>query len=313
MHYELNALTTVTEVMLMHKRKMFRHFHISDIFIYGFVLFIVLITLYPFLNVVALSFNDSTDSTRGINMIWPREWTLDNYRRLVQYENLPHSAFISLLRTIIGTVTGLFSAAIVAYTLSRKDYVFRRAISFLFVATMYISGGIIPWYLLIVNIGLNTSFWVYIIPGLLSAWNIIIIRSFMDNLPYELQESAMIDGAGDFYIFWRVILPLCMPVLATVSLWIAVGQWNSWFDTFIFHSSRPQYSTLQFELMKVLGSTSAGNQQGRISNAPGLMRAVSPLSVRMAITVVVTVPILLVYPFIQRFFVTGMTLGAVKS
>jgi len=184
------------------------------------------------------------------------------------------------------------------------------------VVTMYVSGGMIPWYLLIVNLKLNNTFWVYILPGLVSTWNVIIIRSFMDNLPYELQESAMLDGAGDFHIFWRIILPLCMPVLATVSLFIAVGQWNSWFDTYIFNASRPALSVLQYELMKILDSTSSGNAAGRAlidPNAAFSARMVSPMSVRMAVTIVVTLPILMVYPFIQRYFVTGMTLGAVKA
>ena len=288
---------------------------VSTIFIYFFIVFILFITIYPFLNVLALSFNDSADSMQGINMVWPRVWTLDNYKRLTQFKAIPRAALNSVLRTIVGTVTGLLSAATLAYTLSRRDYVFRRLISFLFVATIYVSGGIIPWFLLIVNLKLNNTFWVYIVPGLISVWNVIIIRSFMDNLPYELQESAMLDGAGDFRIFSQIIFPLCMPVIATVSLWIAVGHWNDWFTTYIFNPSRPNLSVLQYELMKILDATNQ-NPAGlalRNPNAAAAMRMVSPMSVRMAITVVVIVPILMVYPFIQKYFVTGMTLGAVKS
>ena len=288
---------------------------ISTIFIYFFIVFILVITIYPFLNVLALSFNDSADSMQGINMIWPRVWTLDNYKRLMQFETIPRAAVNSVVRTILGTVTGLLSAAALAYTLSRRDYVFRRAIGFLFVATIYVSGGIIPWFILIVNLNLNNSFMVYLLPGLISVWNVIVIRSFMDNLPYELQESAMLDGGGDFTIFSRIIFPLCMPVIATVSLWIAVGHWNDWFTTYLFNASRSDLSTLQYELMKVLDSTNS-NPAGlamRDPNAAAYMRMVSPMSVRMSITVVVIVPILMVYPFIQKYFVTGMTLGAVKS
>ncbi|MCL2866613.1 MAG: carbohydrate ABC transporter permease [Clostridia bacterium] len=288
---------------------------ISTILIYAFIIIMLIVTVYPFLNVLALSFNDSADSMQGINMIWPRAWTLENYKRLMQFEAIPRAALNTVVRTITGTLTGLISAAILAYTLSRKDYVFRRFIGFMFVATIYVSGGIIPWFLLIVNLRLNSSFFVYIIPGLISVWNVIIIRSFIDNLPYELQESAMLDGAGDFTIFIRIIFPLCKPVIATVSLWIAVGHWNDWFTTYIFHPSRPHLSTLQYELMKVLDSTNQ-NPAGlalRDANAAAQMRMVSPMSVRMAITVVVIIPILMVYPFIQKYFVTGMTLGAVKS
>jgi putative aldouronate transport system permease protein len=288
---------------------------VSTVLIYGFIFFILVITIYPFLNVLALSFNDSADSMQNINMIWPRVWTFDNYRRLGQFVSIPRAALNSVIRTILGTAAGLLSAATLAYTLSRKDFAFRRIIGFLFVCTIYVNGGIIPWFILLVNLGFANSFWVYIVPGLISVWNVIIIRSFMDNLPFELQESAMLDGAGDFTIFSRIILPLCKPVLATVSLWIAVGHWNDWFTTYVFNSRSPHLSVLQYELMKVLDATNMNpaGMQLRDANAALAMRMVSPMSVRMAITIVVIIPILMVYPFIQKYFVTGMTLGAVKS
>jgi len=289
---------------------------ISEIFIYAFLCAAIIVTIYPFLNVLALSFNQSADTTRGINMIIPRVWTLDNYRALIKYENLINAAFISVLRTVLGTVVGVLSAATLAYTLSRKDYVFRGFLGAAFVITMYVSGGIVPWYLLQLQLGLNNTFWVYIIPGLIGTWNVIVIRSFMDKLPFELQESAKLDGAGDFTIFRRIIFPLCTPVLATVSLWVAVGHWNSWFDTYIFITGRPELTTLQFELFKILENVSASQAQAASQRAETLSSSsgmVTPMSIRMACTVVVTLPILIVYPFIQKFFVSGMTLGAVKS
>jgi putative aldouronate transport system permease protein len=158
------------------------------------------------------------------------------------------------------------------------------------------------------------TFAVYILPGLVSAFNVFIIRSFIDGLPYALQESAKLDGANDFTIYWRVILPLCKPALATVALFLAVGQWNSWFDTYLFNGSNESLTTLQYELMKILQSTttSATNSQDA-ANMAERMAQVSPESVKMAITIIVTVPILIVYPFLQKYFVKGMTLGAVKS
>jgi len=296
------------------KRRFAQDGLVSEVFIYLFMLIIVIITLYPFLNVLALSFNQSQDSTRGLNMIWPRVWTLQNYETLLRYDNLPNAALISVLRTVVGTVAGVLSAATLAYTLSRKDYVFRRFLGAAFVITMYVSGGMIPWYLLIINLGLGGTFWVYILPGLIGVWNVIVIRSFMDNLPRELSESAMLDGAGDFTIFARIIFPLCLPVLATVSLWIAVFQWNSWFDTFIFNNRSPHLSTLQFELYKIIDNTNANQAVGSELRTDIVSAAfVTPMSVRMACTIVVTVPILMVYPFIQKYFVSGMTLGAVKA
>jgi len=289
---------------------------VSTVLIYGFILLILIITLYPFINVLAISFNESSDTAMGMNMLWPRIWTLENYRRLTQFENLGWAAWNSVLRTVLGTFAGILCTATVAYTLSRRDYAFRRIIGFLFLVPIYVSGGIIPYFLLIRNLGMMNTFAVYIVPALISTWNVIIMRSFMDNLPYELQESAMLDGAGDFKIFIRIVFPLCKPVVATIGLWIAVGHWNSWIDTYLFNAFSPHLSTLQYELMKVLDSTNIGNAAGRHlldQNAAAAARMVSPMSTRMAITVVVILPILMVYPFIQRYFVTGMTLGAVKS
>ncbi|SDZ18997.1 putative aldouronate transport system permease protein [Evansella caseinilytica] len=286
-----------------------------DIFNYTLMILVIVITLYPFLNVLALSLNESTDTVRGGIYIWPREFTLDNYAVILQYDTLITGFTNSVLRTVIGTVLGVFVCSMIAYTLSRKDFQARKFVSTVIVLTMFFSGGLIPTYMLIRDLGLINSFAVYILPGLVSAWNIIIIRSFMDGLPFALQESAKIDGANDFTIYWKIILPICKPVLATIALFIAVSQWNAWFDTYIYNSTNPALTTLQYELMKILQNTTTSTSGG-IDSVRGqgleLMKRVSPESVRMAITIVTVVPILLVYPFLQRYFVKGMTLGAVK-
>jgi len=176
------------------------------------------------------------------------------------------------------------------------------------------SGGMIPTYMLMRDLHLMNSFAVYILPGAVSAFNVFVIRSFIDGLPYALQESAKLDGANDFTIYWRVVLPLAKPALATIALFLAVAQWNAWFDTYLYNGSNEALTTLQFELMKVLQSTTTGNGGDYRSNiVSNSVNQVSPESIKMAITIVVTVPILLVYPFIQKYFVQGMTLGAVKS
>lgn len=157
------------------------------------------------------------------------------------------------------------------------------------------------------------TFGVYVLPGLVSAFNVFVIRSFIDGLPYALQESAKLDGANDFTIYWRVILPLTKPALATIALFLAVGQWNAWIDTYLYNGSKDSLTTLQFELMKVIQSTTTNADNFRGRNMTEVMAQISPESVKMAITIVVTVPILIVYPFLQRYFVKGMTLGSVKS
>lgn len=284
-----------------------------DVTIYIIATFVLIVTLYPFLNVMAISFNDSIDSVRGGITIYPREFTLENYKIIFSYDGLITGFKNSGLRTIIGTLLGLTSASMLAFTLSRKDFQARRFVSVFLALTMYVSGGLIPVFLLIRDLNLINTFAVYILPGIVSAFNVFVIRSFIDGLPYALQESAKIDGANDFTIYWRVILPLTKPALATIALFLAVGQWNSWFDTYLYNSSKPHLTTLQFELMKVLQSTNMSGGDYRSQNMSQVMSRISPESVKMAITMVVTLPILVVYPFLQKYFVKGMTLGAVKA
>ncbi|WP_438446104.1 carbohydrate ABC transporter permease [Gorillibacterium sp. sgz5001074] len=286
---------------------------VFDIGLYVLMILVGIVTLYPFLNVLAISLNDSVDTVRGGITVYPREFTLKNYEKIFEFKGLLTGFRNSVIRTVLGSVLGVLSASMVAYALSRREFQARRFFSFLFALTMYFSGGLIPAYMLIRNLHLMGTFWVYIIPGIMSVWNVFIIRSYIDGLPYALQESAKIDGANDWTIFWRVVLPLCQPVLATVALFVAVGHWNSWFDTYLYNHSKPNNTTLQYELMKVIQSTQSGNDNYRDPNAQQSLSSVSPESIKMAITIVVTVPILAVYPFLQKYFVKGMTLGAVKS
>lgn len=286
---------------------------IFNIFLYGVMILIGALTLYPFLNVLAISFNDSIDSVRGGIYLWPRRFTLQNYQEIFTYPNLKIGFYISCLRTILGTGLGLVSSAMVAYVISCREFVARRLVSTLFILTLYFSGGLIPEFMLVRRLGLMNNFWVYILPGLVSGWNVFVLRAYMDTLPKSLSESAKLDGANEWTIFFKVIMPLCKPVLATIALFIAVGQWNSWFDTFLYTSSRTELTTLQYEMMRILQnitmSTSSSMYSLDASNAP----RISPESIRMTITVVATAPIILVYPFLQNYFVKGLTIGAIKG
>lgn len=287
---------------------------VFDIANFTIMALVMIVTLYPFLNVLAISLNDSVDTVRGGIYIWPREFTLENYVQIFKYDGLVTGAKNTILRTLAGTFLGLLSGTMLGYVLSRVDFQGRKFMSTFLALTMYFSGGMIPVFILIRDLDMMNSFLVYIIPGMVSAFNVFVIRSFIDSLPYSLQESAKLDGANDFTIYYKIILPLCKPVLATIALFLAVGQWNSWLDTYLYNGNAPHLTTLQFELMKVLQSTQ-GQTNGMMSgqNMAEIVKQVSPESIKMAITIVVTVPILLVYPFLQRYFVKGMTLGAVKS
>ena len=269
---------------------------------------IIFITVYPFLNVLAISLNDPMDTMRNVNFIIPRKWTLANYIYVFTENDLIVPFIMSVARTLLGTGIGVICTAMIAYVLSRKDFYFNKPFTILFVVTMYVSGGMIPEYLLLVRtLHLGNNFMVYILPGLIWVYNVILMRSFIEGLPMALQEAAKIDGANDFIIWARIILPLCKPAIATVALFIAVGQWNSFMDTYLYARD---YPTLQYVLYEIMQQATIRVDHHAADSA---RNTVSPLSVRMAITIIATVPILVVYPFLQKYFVGGMTLGAVKD
>lgn len=259
-----------------------------------------------------MAFNDGTDALRGGIHIWPRLWTTNNFATVLEKENLLTGAKISVARTVVGTLLSLFLNAVLAFIISRKEFIFRRSLSMFWVITMYVNGGLIPVFLLYKALGLTNSFWVYVIPGAISCYNMLVIRTYMTNsIPNSLVESAQIDGAGYTTIFVKIISPLCKPVYATVALFCAVGQWNSWFDAMLYNRMSEKYTTLQYELMKLLSSvTNQGTSAEAMKNAAG---AVTPTSVRAAATILTMLPIICLYPFLQKYFVQGLTLGSVKE
>ncbi len=270
----------------------------------------IVMTVYPFLNVLAISLNDPMDTMRNVNFVIPRQFTLANYRFIFAENNMVQPMIMSVVKTLVGTGLGVVFTAMLAYVLSRKDFYFNKSFTIIFIVTMYVSGGMIPEYLLIMRtLRMGNNFWVYIIPGLIWVYNVILVRSFIEGMPLALQEVAKIDGANDFTIWLKVILPLCKPVLATVALFIAVGQWNSFMDTYLYARELP---TLQYVLYEIMESAQI-KVDPHAAALGQLKNTVSPMSVRMAVTVVATVPILVVYPFLQKYFVGGMTLGAVKD
>lgn len=279
-----------------------------DYFLVVFFVLILFVTLYPFLNVLAISFNDATDTLRNVNFIIPRQFTLYNYKYVFSEGGILGPLFLSIAKTVVGTLVGVFSTAMLAYVLSRKDFVFQKLFTLMFVITMYVGGGLIPEYLLIMRtLHLGNNFLVYILPGLLWVYNMILVRSYIDGLPLALQEAAKLDGANDFQIWYIVILPLCAPVIATIALFYAVGQWNSFMDTYLYAKNLP---TLQYKLYEIMSQATMQLDPHASSN---LTRAVTPMAIRMAVTIVATVPIIIVYPFVQKYFVGGMTVGSVKS
>lgn len=276
-----------------------------------FMIAFVVITLYPVLNTLAISFNDGIDTVRGGIHLLPRKFTLKNYITVLHKQNILTGAYITVLRTVIGTLTALAANALLAFIVSRKRFLFKSQLSLFWVITMYVNGGMIPTFLLYRNLHLTNSFWVYIIPGMVSAFNMLVLRTFMLGLPDSLEESAQLDGAGYMTVFVRIISPLCMPVYATIALFVAVGQWNSWFDAMLYNRMKSEYTTLQYELMKLLSSVM--QQSGSADSMKNVANAVTPASVRAAATILTMLPIICLYPFLQRYFVTGLTIGGVKE
>jgi len=299
-----------------YKAKIEKHiFNSCNIVVMMAVMFIM---LYPFWNTIAVSFNAAADTTRGGITFRPRVFTLQNYRVVFSSGTIYNAFFISVARTVIQTITGVFFTSMLAYALSRRDYMFRKLFTIILVLSMYINAGLIPNYFLIRSLGMINTFWVYIVPGMISAFNFIVIRTYITNLPESIIESARIDGCGDFVIFTRIILPLCLPVLATIALFVAVGAWNSWFDTMIYNSGRANLHTLQYKLMEYLQSSQSQSKSAAAIGSMGMAQnlassMVTPVSIRAAVTVVAALPILVVYPFLQRYFVTGINVGGVKE
>jgi len=276
-----------------------------------FMVLFVVITLYPVLNTLAISFNDGIDTIRGGVHLLPRKFTLKNYQTVFQKQNLLTGAYISVLRTVVGTFLSLALNAILAFIVSRKKFLFKSQLSLFWVITMYVNGGMIPTFMVYNGLGLTNSFWVYVIPGMISAFNMLVLRTYMQGIPDSLEESAQLDGAGYTVIFVKIISPLCKPVYATIALFVAVYQWNSWFDSMLYNRMSTKLTTLQYELMKLLSSVM--KQSGSAEEAKNAAAEVTPASVRAAATIATMLPIICLYPFLQRYFVTGLTIGGVKE
>ncbi|WP_199615979.1 carbohydrate ABC transporter permease [Paenibacillus alkalitolerans] len=276
------------------------------------MLILAFVMLYPFWNQLIVSFNEGIDTSKGGLYFWPRVLTFDNYKYMFNNSELGRGAVISVLRVVVGTATTLFCSGLLAYITTVRWFSGRRFTRILFLITLYFSGGLVPTYLLMSKLHLMDTFTVYWLPGLFNAYYMLLIASYMYNLPDSLAESARMDGCGELMIYIKIIAPLCTPVFAAVAVFSAVGHWNSWFDVILYNSSG-KWDTLQVYLRKILLDV---EQVGKLTNEQkqmAEMRKLTPLSIRAATTMIVTMPIILSYPFFQRFIISGITIGAVKE
>ncbi len=271
----------------------------------------------PYLNVLAQAFNDAQDTAQGGLGLWPREWTLANFKVVFADDALISAFILTVVRVIIGSLWALFVTYSAAYALTKKKLWGRGFIVALFTIPMFIGGGLIANLIIYSKLKIYDTFFVYILPGAFSFFNMVVIRTFLNGIPNSLREAAYLDGAGEFTIMTKVYLPLSMPIVATILLWVAVGYWNDWTTTLYYVQSSSLY-TLQYNLQLILKQSSQYQTLLQQAIANGMLvgevdTSVSGASVQAANIIVATVPILVAYPFLQKYFIKGVMIGGVKE
>ena len=284
-----------------------------------FVMLIFLVTvLYSFLHSLAVSLNEAGDTTRGGITIFPRFLTWDNYSLVLQNDKVYTAYMITIGRTFLGTVLGLFLTSTLAYGLTIRRLKGRRVYIFLCLIPMYFSGGIVPFFLLLRSLGLLNSFWVYVIPSLINVWNMFLMRTFFSQLPKEMEESALLDGANYLQIYRHIIFPVSGTIFATIALFIGVMHWNAWYDAAMY-VNKQELKPLQSVLISIVNEAkfaermmAAGMSSGDIA-ALAQGRKTNTRSITMATMIITIIPILISYPFLQKYFVKGVMVGSVKG
>lgn len=275
-----------------------------------FFLLIILICLYPLWYILIQSLSDGANATHAL--LLPVNFTLENYRMILGHQDLGHALLISVLRTVIGTTLTVFGCMLLGYLFTKEDMPFRKFLYRMLTITMYVSGGLIPTYLVYKAYGINNTFWVYLLPAVIDAYYVILVKTFVESLPSAVEESAMLDGAGVLTIFLKIIMPMSLPIIATIAIYASVAQWNSWFDNHLYCINNENLETLQYLLYKYMREAQHIAQEMREKN-PTMGVKITPRGVRMTITMITIIPILLVYPFMQRYLEKGLLIGAVKG
>lgn len=277
-----------------------------------FMLAFAFLCLYPFYYVLIVSFNDPLDAQRGGIYLWIRSFSIENYKAIFKTAELLHAYQITLFRVFVGSFLHLLLTAMFAFAITKRHFVFRKFLNWWILIPMYFSGGIIPTYVILDMLGLVNNLLVYVLPHLLVTFHILIMRTYLNELPPALEESAVIDGAGDLAVFWKIVIPLSAPVLATIALFIGVFHWNDWFTGFTYMTSEKLWSA-QNVLLKIIQTNEASNIAYISRMNSSFKPTVTAESVKMAMLVITTVPVIVAYPFLQKYFVKGMMLGSVKG
>lgn len=283
-----------------------------------FMLVLTVIMVYPYLNVVAKAFNEGSDTIRGGITIYPRYPTLENFKTILESDLVINSLGISVARVFIGTLLALIVQFSAAYAFKRKNLRGRVALLTFLTIPMFFGGGLIPQYVLYARIGFLNNFLVYVLPGAFSLFNMVIIRTYLQTIPESFEESAKLDGANEIIVMLRIIMPLSMPILATITLWTAVGHWNDW-TTPLYFVTKSKLFPLQYVLMKMLKQIDEISKMietairtGQSVN-PDSVSKIKPESIQAAQIVFTTIPIIIAYPFLQKYFIKGIMIGAIKD
>jgi putative aldouronate transport system permease protein len=287
---------------------------ILKIVIYALLSMLAFVTFYPFWNSLVLSLNVGSDTSSGGVTFWPRQFTLENYAVVFQEKNIYSAYLITILRTVIGTVLALLFTSLFAYAMSKKGIMFKKTYMILAVITMLFSGGIIPYFILVYHLQLYDTFLFLVLHGMVNVYNMIIFRTFFMELPDGLEESAKMDGCSNFGVFFRIVLPVSGPVMATLGLFTAVFLWNDWFIPAVFISNQ-NLIPLQTLLVQIINAgTTASLMTNLNSYAQSMVQnTVTVKSLQMATMMVATLPILMIYPFLQKYFVKGVLVGSLKE
>jgi len=287
---------------------------VFNIFNYSLFGLFAFICFYPLWYVFIYSMSVPSRTIRETVILWPLGFSLSNLRQVLQMKGIFHSFMVSVARTVLGTCGTVCTCTLLGYVFSKPSFPFRKFLYRMLIVTMYISGGMIPTYLVYRTYGLLNNFLVYVIPPLISAYYVILIKTYMESIPPSLEESAMLDGAGYMTVFARIIFPMSKPIVATIGVYAAVAQWNQWFDNHIYTFSKSELETLQYKLYKFLQEASRLVAQIQESGQEvNIENMLTPFGVRMTITLITVVPILMVYPFLQRYIIKGIMIGAVKG
>ena len=290
---------------------------VFNILNYGFFALFTFLCLYPLWYVFCYSLSVPDLAAKEGVSFWPVGFTLTNFQQVFSLDGLFHSMFISVMRTVIGTFCTVITCMWLGYVFTKEKMPARKFFYRFMLVTMYVGGGMIPTYLVFRSYGLLNTFAVYILPAMVSAYYVILIKTYVEQLPPSLEESALIDGAGPIVIFIKIILPLSMPIVATIAIFSAVGQWNSWFDNHIYTFNNKNLTTMQYMLYNYLNE--AQRLANELKNNPNMQSQINkqntltPNSVRMTVTMITVLPVLSVYPIFQRYIVKGIMIGAVKG